>query len=251
MQFTKQVRPLILPEIANLAANCDTDLHMSRPFETKIVEWLSPVVDLSDFYVYPVNGITDALDYWQWQETRTITVDTGDYEWVVPRKGLAYPIKYMSVPSSIDGNWRRIPTSVPVALDLAYVGTTAPHHLEIPDNVEFVFYSLSKTFALSGFRTGWLFTRKRDPRLHRLVYRAEYYNTVAQRLAEEVISRYDINYVYNLMADEQRSICKRFNLAPSDCVWLATSSDPQYEEFSRAGVARLCLTEFMGDGNVV
>jgi hypothetical protein len=222
------------------------------PFKTNIVAWLRPVVDLSGFYVYPMPGITAALDYWMSQETRTIITDQGDYEWVNARGGqLPSRIKYMSSPSSIDGNWRPIPTSLPVALDLAYVGTTPPHQLEIPDNVEYVFYSLSKPFALSGFRTGWLFTRKKDARLHRMVYRAEYYNTIAQKLAEEVISRYDVNYIYNRMADAQQLVCKQFNLAPSDSVWLATSADPQYSEFKRDRTARLCLTEFMGDGNVV
>lgn len=244
MQFTRYVRPVILPDTQLLASVCDSKLPMTTPFQTNIVEWLRPVADLSDFYVYPTAGITGGLDYWLSQETRSIVVDRGDYEWVNERSGNGR-IKYMSSPSSIDGNWRTIPTSLPVALDLAYVGTTPPHQLEIPDNVEYVFYSLSKPFGLSGFRTGWLFTRKRDPRLHRMIYRADYYNTIAQRLAEEIIARYDVNHIYDRMATRQNSVCKQFNLSPSDCVWLATSTDPQYDEFRRADRARLCLTEFM------
>ena len=149
----------------------------------------------------------------------------------------------MSSPSSIDGNWRDIPTHIPVALDLAYVGSTKIKKLNIPSNVEYVFYSLSKPFGVRNVRTGWIFKRKRDLKLDALTYNAKYYNYYASQVSETIIKNFDIDYVYIAYQAQQIQVCNWLNIMPSDSVWIATSIDPIYEQFRRdSHNARLCLT---------
>jgi hypothetical protein len=248
MEFTKHVRPLLLDEVRANINNHDMSyiLDAGSKYETAIKEWLKPVVDLSNFFVYPINGITEGLNYWMHQETRSITKYKGDYEWVDLKEGKGN-IHYMSVPSSIDGNFHDIPTDIPVALDLAYVGTTHIEEIPMTDNIEVVFYSLSKPFGLKNIRTGWMFTRKRDIKLHRLVMKANYYNYNSHYIAELIINKYHIDYIYNKLKKKQEDICATHNLTPSDCVWLATSADREYDAFKRFKTNRLCLSELFND----
>ena len=72
-----------------------------KKYSTHIKEWLKPVIDLSDFYVYPTNGITEGLTYWMSKEKRSLYRETGDYEWV---ENTGKDIHYITCPSSKDGN---------------------------------------------------------------------------------------------------------------------------------------------------
>jgi len=216
------------------------DLNSVKPYETNIVEWLSPMIDLSGYNVYPMNGITEGLNWWMAKESRGIYMAEGDYQWVKPTGN---DIFYMSVPSAIDGNFKSIPNNVPVALDLAYVGSTKPYKIHIEDNVEYVFFSLSKPFGLRNIRTGWYFTKEKDPRLEAIIHNAKYYNYYAHGYAEEIISKYSIEYVHNTLHKYQYSICKEYGFTPSDSVWLATTNDPTYNKFKRGNINRVSLAK--------
>ena len=242
LQQSTAVRTNILDEVNAAVRPLQADLDGVTHYSTNIVNWLKPVVDLSDFYVYPTNGITEGLNWWSSIEHRSIYMDAGDYQWVVERGSpYAEAIKYVSVPSAIDGNFRSIPTDIPVALDLAYVGSTYVQKIEITDNVEYVFYSLSKPFGVRNIRTGWYFTRKPEPRLELLNYTAKYYNYYANQIAEKIISNFDIDFVWNSLYKKQQSICNKYHFEPSDSVWIATTKDPAYNKFKRGNINRLCL----------
>lgn len=214
-------------------------------YKTNIKKWLSPTIDLSDFYVYPINGITEGLNYWSGKEQRKITKKNGDYEWVDSTTVGTDEIRYVSVPSSIDGNFAELDYDGPIALDIAYVGTTKPQYIPMSENIEFVFYSLSKPFGLKNIRTGWYFTRRPDIKLYNLHIKSNYYNYFSHKIAELVIENFTIDYVYDRMKNIQLEVCQKMSLTPSDCVWLATSDDNVYDEFKRADTNRLCITEFM------
>lgn len=238
----KRIVPPMLPEVESIIQSVDISLHNKFEYNTQIKEWLLPVIDLTDFYVYPMNGITGCLDYYAGRERRGIFQDPGDYEWIMET---GRDIKYMSCPSSINGNFCDIPTDVSVVLDIAYVGTTAIKKINLPKNVEKVFYSLSKPFGMQNIRTGWYFTKRPDSRLHKLIYDAQYYNYFAHQASEAVISKFPIDYVYDKFKDQQIEICKTYDLVPSDSVWLATSDSDDYTDFRRSGEsARLSLCEF-------
>jgi len=237
------VRTLVHSSVRSAISNISPDLDSVTPFKTDIVKWLSPVIDLSNFHVYPMNGITQGLDWWMAKEHRNIYMDDGDYQWVIPSSNMYdSPIKYISSPSSIDGNFRQVTTDNPVALDLAYVGSTRVEKIHVPENVEYVFYSLSKAFGIRNVRTGWLFTKSTDMRLEALINSAKYYNYYANQVAETIISNFDIDFVHKMYYNEQIRICSELDVIPSDSVWIATTTNEKYKKFRRAGnLARLCL----------
>lgn len=235
------VRTLVHPSVRKSISNISPDIDSVTPFNTNIIDWLKPIIDLSEFYVYPTNGITEGLNWWSASESRSIKLTAGDYQWVKATQGKD-TIQYISVPSSIDGNFKDIPIDMPVALDLAYVGSTKINPISISKNVEYVFYSLSKPFGVRNIRTGWFFTRKKDFRLDALINNAKYYNYYANQVAEHIISNFDIDFVYNSYHKQQLQICDQLNITPSDSVWIATSRDNEYEKFRRTkDIARLCL----------
>jgi len=221
---------------------CDTvtpDYNSVRHYKTNIKDWLLPIIDLKDFYVYPINGITEGLNWWFNQERRTVDMHTGDYQWI---KKTGKELLYISMPSAIDGNIYDTIDDRPVALDLAYVGSTAIKPIKIK-NVERVFYSLSKPFGIRNIRTGWYFTKHEDQRLKDLTESAKYYNYYAHDVAEKIIDSFNLDHIYYVLNTQQKEICNTLNLVPSDSVWLATSTDEQYSKFRRKdNIARICLS---------
>jgi len=236
------VRTNVLPEVKKVISAVPVDFSSVRPYKTNIKEWLKPVIDLEDFYVYPTNGITEGLNWWYHTDNRSVAMEIGEYQWIKPRATQEPFITYQSVPSSIDGNFKEVVQNTPVALDLAYVGSTRVQRIEIDKNVEYVFYSLSKSFGVRNIRTGWLFTRKQDLRLEALTHNAKYYNYFANDVSESIINNFDIDYIHSKLYKDQLDICSQLNLTPSDSVWLATTQDDEYKKFRRQGnTARICL----------
>lgn len=236
------VRTFILPEVEKTIAKIVPSYDQVRPYKTNIINWLKPIIDLSNYSVYPINGITEGLNWWYYQEPRTVYLDQGDYQWINSKEGNKQLIKYQSVPNSADGNFCTVSTDVPVALDLAYVGSTKIKKIVINDNVEYVFYSLSKSFGVSNIRTGWLFTRKPNEKLESLLIQAKYYNYFAHNVSESIINNYDIDYIYKRLSKQQTEVCNILKLIPSDSVWLATTDSVEYSKFRRRNnIARLCL----------
>lgn len=237
------VRTFILPEVEAKIKDIVPTYDSVKHYKTEIKAWLKPIVDLTDFYVYPINGITEGLNWWYNRENRGVWLQQGDYQWVELKSCGGPYIRYQSIPSAIDGNFIDIDASLPVALDLAYIGSTTVQKIDIPKNVEFVFYSLSKSFGVSNLRTGWLFCRNADSKLEALTYSAKYYNYFAHEVSEKIISNFDIDFVHKTLYNKQKEVCYALELHPSDSVWLATTTDKEYSKFRRHGdVARICLS---------
>jgi hypothetical protein len=244
LEQSTAVRTTVQSDVKNVINSVCVDLDGVKQYSSNIKKWLSPVIDLSDFHVYPMNGITEGLNWWMANESRSIYMDAGDYQWVKESNSMYDDsIKYVSIPSSIDGNFKDIPVNTPVALDLAYVGSTKIRKIDICNNVEYVFYSLSKSFGIRNVRTGWYFTRTPDTRLESLIHNAKYYNYIAHNIAETIINNFSIDYIHKTLYNKQKNVCDQLNLIPSDSVWLATTTDPDYSKFRRQGnVARICLS---------
>ena len=54
IMITKLIDTFILPEVQQELNSVQPVLSGRQPYNTNIVEWLSPVIDLSDFFVYPI-----------------------------------------------------------------------------------------------------------------------------------------------------------------------------------------------------
>lgn len=241
--YSKRVNTLILPEVKEQLDTITPVLNGRHKYKTSIVEWLKPIIDLSGFHIYPMNGITHTIDWVQKTDPRGIYMHDGDYEWV---QQTGDELRYISCPNSVHGNHVDIPTDVPVILDLAYVGAAKPQPIPMTPNIEKVFYSLSKPFGVHNIRTGWYFTRRPDARLHMLNIDAGYYNHCATQYAEHIINNFEVSHPYDRWRDLQVSACEANNLTPSETVWLGTSLSEEFKEYRRDGkIARICITELL------
>lgn len=241
LQQSLAVRTNVLPEVRKVVDTVEADYDSVRHYKTDIIKWLRPIINLEGYNVYPMNGCTEGLNWWYDKEQRGVKTTPGDYQWIKPTDRYG-EIVYMSVPSAINGNFVDLPNNVSLALDLAYVGSTKIQHIHKNDNIEYVFFSLSKSFGLRNIRTGWLFTKVPDDKLESLTHSAKYYNYFAHDVAESVISNFDIDYIHKTLYNKQKSICNKLDLTPSDSVWLATTENKEYSKFIRDGkTARICL----------
>ena len=236
------IRTTVLAPVRSVIDRVLPDWDGVVKYDTSIAQWLKPVIDLTDWHVYPVNGITQGLDWWYDKEDRSVYMEPGDYQWIKP-KGNMYEdsVKYISTPSAIDGNWRLTYPTTGYVLDLAYVGSTSVQRLDVSAHCERVFYSFSKPFGVRNVRTGWMFTRTPDQRLEALTHSAKYYNYYANAVSEAIINNFDIDYVHRTLQSSQRKVCDSYGFEPSDSVWLALTTDERYGKFIRDKVARLCL----------
>jgi len=239
------IRTPVLLNVKNTIDSIKPNYDSVKKFKTNIIDWLKPVIDLTGYHVYPRNGITEGLDWWYNRETRGVNMRDGDYQWILPKEGVG-KIAYISLPSAIDGDIDlglarpNIGKNLcPIALDLAYVGSTRVTKIDIKP--EFAFYSLSKSFGVRNIRTGWIFTKKPDKKLEALTDSAKYYNYYAQAVAEEIISNYDIDYIHKKLYKKQKDLCKLLEFKPSDSVWLATTKHPRFKKFKRGSSNRICL----------
>lgn len=247
-QILKQslaIRSFPIKEVMSVVDNYRLVDHTDvKIFKSKITEYLKPYCDLSQFeYLYPLNGITEGLNYWMSGEKRTIQIRPGDYVWVGGEThGDVY---YWTNPASFDGNFYSVPTDKPVVLDLAYILSTEIKQIEIPNNVEKVFFSFSKCFGLRNYRIGYYWSKTPDKWLEPLIVNAKYYNYHSMGLGEQLIENIPIDLVYNTLRPYQLEICNQFDLTPSDVVWLATSNDPMYNKFKRNYTNRLCIADLI------
>lgn len=237
------VRTNVLPAVRKVVDTVKPDYDSVGSYKTDIIEWLKPIINLKGFSVYPVNGITEGLDWWWGRSPYKIWSAVGEYQWVDhKRSGMAPHYVYQSVPSAVDGNYCAVDNHTKVALDLAYVGSTSIQQIELHNGVEKVFFSLSKPFGIRNIRTGWYFSRTPDKKREALTYNAKYYNYYAHTVSESIISNFDVDYIHNTLYNKQVMVCNKLNFKPSDSVWLATTTDTDYAKFMRNGKdARICL----------
>lgn len=228
------VRTPVIPEVKQVIDKIKPDYDGVKPYKTNIKEWLKPIIDLSEFHVYPINGITEGLDWWWGRSEYNIWRPVGEYQWVDNKRGGMYPhYVYQSIPSAIDGNYKKVNNHTKVVLDLAYVGSTKVQKIELHDGVEKVFFSLSKSFGIRNIRTGWYFSKTPDKKLRALVSAAKYYNYYAVSIGEEIINNFDIDYVYKKLQTEQSRVCKELNLIPTDSIWFGNTQNKEYKKFMR------------------
>ena len=210
-------------------------------------EWLSPVVDLTAFpYCYHVNGTHNSIERWLASETRPIYVLTGEYPYAqslrpdihvvsdsdqIPQGAVAYISNPFSSTGNYDPRYHQI--RVPVILDLAYVGTTAPHCFAITPNTEQVFWSGSKTFGLGCFRTGYRFTKTRDP-MQDILANVGYANWLSVHTLAMALRTYGPFDTHQLVAEIYDKIIRDNDLLSSHSYLLGLGQDvARYGVFAR------------------
>ena len=246
LKQSQAIRTFPIRKIEKIVNDFKIDNHTEvKRFTSNITEWLKPVIDLSDFkYVYPANGVTEGINYWYMQEKRKVIRYPDDYVWLPEsKKG---DILYLTCPTSMDGNICDIPTSIPVVLDIAHIGSCSDRvRISVTDNIEKVFFSLSKCFGLRNYRIGYYFSREPDEQLERLINSAKYYNYHSMALGEEVIKKVGPFTVNTYLKKYQDKLCDELDLIPSDSVWLATTTNKDYDKFKKGDINRISLCELI------
>lgn len=225
--------------------------------ESSYRKWIKDIIDLTDFqYCYFVNGVTDALNQWVATETRTWQYLQGDYEYAKIIGGDGHSVSeinpeqllYISNPACETGNFISLDCiDNPVILDCAYLGSTDIQKIIPPKNTEQIWFSFSKGWGLVGQRCGLVFTKEPHRSLHPMK-KVEGWNYTGVETAIAVVENYDINTIYDQYKDLQEEVCKELDLIPSDCFFIATSTDPEYSVRRRSSnIARLDLSKILED----
>jgi len=223
--------------------------------EQKYRLWIKDIANLDEFeHFYFVNGVTDAINQWIATETRPWQFLEGDYEYASMISGTGTKTKYInntdvlyiSNPACATGNFiefNDIPN--PVILDCAYIGSTAKKQIQIPKNTEQVFFSFSKGWGLVGQRMGVVFTKHPHKSLQPMK-NVEAWNYTGVEVAHAILDNFDVDTIYNLYKPMQDSICKEIGFTPSDCFFIANTTDDKWKLRRRTGnIARIDLSYAM------
>tara|TARA_B100001769_G_C22104420_1_gene596501 strand:- start:1437 stop:2264 length:828 start_codon:yes stop_codon:yes gene_type:complete len=251
-----QVEDLIrLVKITNYTRGANKAQKRLDHLEATYREWISPIADLSEFkHCYFVNGVTDAINQWIATEDRPWQYLEGDYEYANIISGRGEKVKYtttsdvlyVSNPACATGNFINLGNKPnPVILDCAYLGSTAIQSMHIPTTTEQIWFSFSKGWGLIGQRAGLVFTKKPHKSLEPMK-RVEAWNYTSVEVAIAVIEHFGLDDIYNLYRPKQLEICEEYNLTPSDCFFIANSTDEEYAVRRRKdNIARLDLSYIM------
>lgn len=211
-----------------------------------IKDWLKPVIDCSDFtYVYHSNGTHASIEQWLLKETRPIYCFRGEYTYPLHLRDNITVIDtvdqlpdnavvYMSMPFSATGKYddRYVQVPNPVILDLAYVGTTHLHKIEITPNTEQIFWSGSKAFAIGHYRTGVRFTKTPDATQEH-INSVGYVNWLGLDVLSKCVDMYSVLDLYNMFEDTYYRICLNNNLQKSDTFLIAHGTEHKYNWLAR------------------
>jgi hypothetical protein len=227
--------------------------------ETLYRKWVSDIIDLRDFkYCYFVNGVTDAINQWVATETRTWQYLKGDYEYAKMIGGDGYCVDdinpeqllYISNPECSTGDFiklKDIPN--PIILDCAYIGSTLKQQMSVPNTTEQIWFSFSKGWGLVGQRAGLVFTKHPHKSLH-VMKQVEAWNYTSVETAIAIVENYDIDTVASAYKPVQQQLCEKYNLEPSDCFFIAKSTDKRFKIRRRKeDIARLDLSSLMEHSN--
>lgn len=198
---------------------------------------------------------------------QTIEIDRNNWK-ELAQDSIRYPF-YISQPSSIDGNiWedfslfldfmKKTQPNAKIRLDLCYLGTTLePLEIDLTssNNVDMIFFSLSKVFGVYFHRIGGVFSRNS---MMGLEGNRWFKNLFSLHLGTKLLQTYSIDYFPKKYAQFQNKIIDSLNqnyqpiiFYPSDVIILAyseTGSEHVYEDLKsmkRHSNYRYCLTSYL------
>lgn len=171
-------------------------------------EFTSAAFDnLDDFpYVYLTSGVTEAMD-WVLPRHRVAMIGN-DYRYAkFYERASRHDLLYQSYPYSADGGLHPITSEeLPVFMDCAYLFATAMewHNRQVPENVQYLAFSLSKSHNIADFRIGWLMTKQPLEPQHIVQYGYGYVPHRHARVLEHALS-----YPPNTLYQKYRALLSR------------------------------------------
>ncbi len=227
---------------------------MSDEFQTNFRNWLANdlsvrILGLDQLpYFYDTYGISHAIQIAIASTDRRVRFLSDDYDYylhccacfekdykVVDKE--LFDIEpgdylFISQPAYKNGNvikqfdtWMEICTEkdVEVFVDCAFFGSVPNINLKIHPCITDVCFSFSKMFALESSRIGYHFSSYKNEVLADL-FDYGYMNRPAQTIANSLITKFTPSSIPRKYRTIQQEICKSWNLAPSDSIWLGIDS---------------------------
>lgn len=262
--------------------------EIESKFKKSWINWSKDQISFNEslFYFYNSAGsseaIRESLARLKASGIDTIYTFTGDYEgykslaeaynlkiislnrysWKTIKPNSLKGAFYFSNPSSIDGNvWddtqdfiNKMTQDNPECLlriDLCYVGTSSKKlNLNLND-VDMIFFSLSKVFGVYFHRIGGVFSKNKMLGLEGNKW---FKNLFSLHLGIKLLDTYNINYFPNkyqkVQTEALLTINKEYNLnfEPSDVIILGHSKD-EVSGYTRESLksSRICLTPIMSE----
>lgn len=123
---------------------------------------------------------------------------------------------------------------IPVLVDCAYFGTCKDINFDFTSKcISDVVFSLSKTFPVAHARIGMRLTRIDDDDLMFVYDKINYNNRIGAKLGLELIKQYSPDYIYNKYFEQQKNICNRLDIVPSNTILFGLDYHNRYPEYNR------------------
>lgn len=183
--------------------------------------------NIHDFpFIYFINGITEGINHYA--SNFKIIKHRSDYRYldlVSSNHNNGSEIFYQSFPFSGDGKFHSIKKDKPVVLDCAYLFCSNLNYDQvIPDNVDSVMFSLSKSHNLPDYRIAWMFCKNKINQYHVLQYDNNYGINSFVLPALELIQTKPLNFLYLKYKNEFSKLYSSDNLIEGDVNLFALTS---------------------------
>ncbi len=197
---------------------------------------LFPIVGLNNFrYRYITNGITEAFTDFYDRPVLYVFENEYNYHKELGQRTVKsieevpnYSRLVVSYPFSGTGNvredWNDIidycnKMHIEIFIDCCFFGISKVDRLNLNhDCITHVAFSLSKTFATGGIRTGVLYKRHKTTTPVTIANDHHYVQLAGCHLHYHLINNIKPEFIYNKYRDKQISLCKELNMIPSDTV---------------------------------
>lgn len=229
--------------VTNLRRGNHKPTHQLKLLEALYRDSIRNHCDLSDFeHCYIVAGVTDAITQFVATESNCWQITRGDYEYAlnIGNRGLLHSEPHprfklvMSNPYCGTGNVIGFPDiDQPIICDMAYAGSTPNLNIKLPDNCEQAWFSFSKSHGLVGERIGLVFTKKPHKSLS-LSQAVGMWNYTSVDIAIRCLEKFEYCEIPQKYVTTQHQICSELGFEPSDCFFIATTDNPEFECRKRA-----------------
>lgn len=123
---------------------------------------------------------------------------------------------------------------IPVLVDCAYFGICSDIEFDFRyDCITDVTFSLSKTFPVAHARIGIRFTKVDDDDLMFVYNKINYNNRISAGLAIQLFETFGPDYIYDKYNFQQRVLCERLFVIPSNTVIFGIDTNNRYPEYNR------------------
>ena len=129
---------------------------------------------------------------------------------------------------------------VPVFIDMAWFGTCAGIDIDLSHPaITQVAFSLTKGLTCGNYRCGIRYSKEyiTESRRDRLNLQTEWNHGVHlnQFIGINLMHNFSPDYHFQKFRPYQIQVCKEWDLTPSHCVHIATSTDPKWKQYERDG----------------